>query len=277
MEIKEKKINNVVIKPIKLDQIDKSKQVGIEYVDDLYANIFLCAKKKSGKTTVLFNLLKNSINKETKVYFFVSTINKDDSYKKILQYLDKKNIYFETYDSMIDDKIDLLKELICKMKEETDEISEEEKEEEVKNAMFKYCTTVDDISVTIEKKKRKSKPRKIAPKFLIIFDDISAEIRNSQSIRSLLKMNRHMKSRIIISSQYPNDLFPDSRAQIDIWILFRGHNDEKLKLIYDSSDPTMDFERFKKLYEHSTKEPYNVFYIDTRNSTYRKNFNTLLE
>lgn len=272
MNIHEEQINDAKVKVLNVPKVDKSKQVGVEYIDELYANIFLVARKKSGKTTTLFNILKNSLNKESHVIFFVSTINKDASYKEILNYLDKKDISYQTFDSMIDGKKDRLKMLMDDLKEEVPENEEEDDKDPYDNPAYKYVSTIDEFKVTVKKRK----PQKIAPQYIFVFDDISAEIRNSQSVRALLKMNRHFKARVIISSQYVNDLFPDSRAQIDVWIVFKGHNEEKLKMIYDVSDPVIEFEEFKQLYEYATNEKYQFLLIDKNNNAYRKNFNKLI-
>lgn len=263
------KINDVKVKKINLPSIDPSKIKGYDMIPELYAQIFLCAHKKSGKTTVLFNILKNKINKDTKVFFFVGTINKDPSYKKITEYLDNKGIEHYDYNSLNIDGENMLKTVIDLMNSEIEEENKsDDDEDEEPTPILIFNDLEDDLSITIKKRK----PKKMAPKYLLIFDDISDEIRNNTDLVTLMKRNRHLQSSIIISSQYITDLQPAQRNQIDIWILFKGHNDKKIEDIYQSSDPTINIEDFKRLYHDATKEQFNFFYIDRNNGEYRKNF-----
>ena len=118
------------------------------------------------------------------------------------------------------------------------------------------------------------KPSKIAPKYVFVFDDMSAQMKKSSSVKELVKQNRHYLSKVIISSQYVTDLSPDTRAMIDIWLLLGDQNDEKLKVIYEFCDPVVEYDTFKQMFEDATKEKYHFFFIDKNNGQYRKDFNT---
>jgi hypothetical protein len=48
----------------------------------------------------------------------------------------------------------------------------------------------------------------------------------------LLKWNRHYKAKVIISSQWLHDLLPESRKQIDLFLIFKGFPAKKLAEIY---------------------------------------------
>ena len=123
-----------------------------------------------------------------------------------------------------------------------------------------------------ENEERKKKPKKICPKHIFVFDDIGNELK-LPSISHLLKINRHLKSKVIISSQYLNDLSVQGRKNIDYWILFKGQSLEKLEIIYKDADINIPFEKFVELYETATQEPYSFFYIDCREDEFRINFN----
>jgi len=123
-----------------------------------------------------------------------------------------------------------------------------------------------------DEKKKERKPKKICPKYLIIFDDLSSELR-SKSVDMLLKTNRHIKARVIISSQWINDLLPGSRRQIGTYILYGGHSEEKMLAIYENADLPISFEKFMELYKDATAEKYNFLYVDSCDGTFRKNFN----
>ena len=122
-------------------------------------------------------------------------------------------------------------------------------------------------------KKKQHKSRYLAPEYIFIFDDLGASLRDKM-IDSLLKVNRHYKAKVILSSQYVNDLSPQSRLQLDYILLFQNLPEQKLQEIYVGSDLSIDYDKFYELYKIATYKKYNFFYIDVRNETFRINFNT---
>lgn len=112
-------------------------------------------------------------------------------------------------------------------------------------------------------------------KYIAIFDDLSTELKSKQ-IDFLLKRNKNFQLNIIISSQYVADLPPTSRTQIDLWLLFKGHDKDKLEMIYKSADLNVTFEKFLELYYYATQDKYNFLYVDARLNQFRKNFNVLI-
>ena len=260
--MKTEKINNFEVKTIPKKAVDKKDILGSDLFDEIYCNVFLCAKKKSGKTNVIYNIVKKCCNKETTVYVFCPTHEKDVNWVAIKEMLDNKDIPNEFYTSIKENNN--LKELIEKLqKEENVEESSEEEEEE------KICSFEEDkYKVKIKKKK----PKKISNKYLIIFDDISTELQD-KNVSQLLKTNRHYKSKVLISSQWVHDIAPMSRRQIDTYILFGGLNNDKLEKVFENADLNIEFDVFLELYKDATKDKYNFFYVDSSNCTYRKNFN----
>lgn len=248
-QITTKILNDIKVRPIYGAGHDKKEIMGDEYFTELYSNIFLMAKKKSGKSTTLFSILKSCISKNTKVIIFSSTFFKDDTYIRMAEWLESKNIEYHSYDGLIDeDKSNLLDVAVKNMgKEESDE------EEEIK-----------------VKKVRKKK--KLTPDYIIIMDDLSSELRN-KAVASLLKKNRHLKSRVIISSQWLNDLEPASIRNLDYVLLFKGMSIEKLETLYKQLDLSIEFDKFRDLYNYATNEIYNFLYIDVVKEKFRKNFN----
>jgi hypothetical protein len=262
-----KKINDVKVKKIALPTTDTSKIKGYDMIPELYANIFICARKKQGKTVLLGNILKQCSTKDTHVIFFVSTIMKDATYKEILLALKEKKIQFTCFNSINDGIQDNLKVIVDQIKNTPPPPETPDKKEQKEPLVMRFDEDENELKITIRK------PSKIAPKYIFVFDDMSAEIKNNPNIKELLKQNRHYLSKVIISSQYVNDIAPDSRAMIDVWLLFGGHTDEKLKDIWESSDPVVEFDVFKILYNDATSEQYNFLFIDKNTGSYRKNFN----
>ena len=71
-----KKINKQTVKAIPIPNEDTRPIKGFEICEEVYANIFLCAKKKSGKTSAIFKIIKECSNKDTIIIIFCSTMQK---------------------------------------------------------------------------------------------------------------------------------------------------------------------------------------------------------
>eukprot|EP00732_Lithocolla_globosa_P000484 Lithocolla_globosa_v1_NODE_146_length_5712_cov_12.381121.p4 type:complete len:235 gc:universal NODE_146_length_5712_cov_12.381121:4394-5098(+) len=226
------KINSMVVKPLPIKTIDAANIRGYDLFPELYANIFLCARKKSGKTSTIYNILKKCADKRTKVIVFCATYQKDLSWIGIQEYLDSRSIPNEFHQSIHDQG--RLTQLISEMQNEEDESSSnsEDEEEEPPTVIFG--------GEGMKIKRKKKKPKKVSPRYIIIMDDISTELKD-KNIAQLLKTNRHFRSKVILSSQYLNDLLPMSRRQIDYYILFGGLSEQKLQEIYINADLDISF------------------------------------
>ncbi len=66
-------------------------------------NIYICAKRRSGKTVTIYNLLKKFAKSNTVVLFFVSTIYNDENYDAMRKFLDQKQIPYEEHTSIRDE------------------------------------------------------------------------------------------------------------------------------------------------------------------------------
>ena len=69
-----KQINKHRVKPIPIpSDLDKRPIKGYDICPEIYSNIFLTAKKKSGKTSALFKIMKECCDKKTIIVVFCST------------------------------------------------------------------------------------------------------------------------------------------------------------------------------------------------------------
>ena len=66
-----KEINDIKIKPVVHLALESHEILGYDYFSTLYSNIYICSKRKSGKTTLIYNILKNCTNKRSNVVFFL--------------------------------------------------------------------------------------------------------------------------------------------------------------------------------------------------------------
>ncbi len=108
MSLETRKINDIAVKPIIQSKLAKEEILGYSYFPTLYSNIYIGSKSKSGKTTLIYNILKYCTDKKTKVFFFCSPIQRDATFKKILEMLEKKGVNVITYDHIIDGNENIL-------------------------------------------------------------------------------------------------------------------------------------------------------------------------
>lgn len=248
--IKLKRINNVDIhtlidkslknKKRKINNQYKDREIlGYDFLPEPFCNVFLLAKKNSGKTTIIKELLNNILcsDLEQKVYFFVPTFDKDVIYQEIKETLENYDIDYQVFKS-IEEKSSGVNNL----KDVLDSIDETDLDN------YEYAENI------------------------FIFDDISEELNNIW-LHPLVKENRHYKSAVLMSSQYITDLTPAARSQIDFCLVFKKQSNDNLKHLYRSMDISIPFDYFYKLYKQATKGDHNFLYIDRANSLFRFNFN----
>lgn len=277
MSVKFKKINDIVIKPLHRSSTETQKVKGEKYFSEPYANIFLCAKKKSGKTNLIWNILKNCAGKDTKIIIFCATIERDDTYKQMIDCLEKRGNPVVTYMSITEERVDVLKELLTELRETV--ADEDDAEIEVPYNPFPFIKTMEEglaEEAKARKKKKAKKSKYLAPEIIFIFDDLSRELRKT-SVSMLLKSNRHYKCKTILSSQFPNDLQPEALKQLDYCILFAGHDVKKLAKFHIDLDLSIPLEKFIDIYLEATNKKYSFLYVDTVNGTFRKNMNEIIE
>ena len=258
-----KKINSHIIKPIKVPKVEPDMIKGYDLIDKLYCTIFICAKKESGKTNAIFKILKECTGKKTNLYIISSTVYNDDNWIEIVKYFENKNITINTFTSIDEANLD---DLIEDLEEEARKELEAKKNPPEEIIKPRISLNFDDH----EDEKKERKPKKIAPEYIFIFDDMSTQLR-AKSISALIKKHRHFKTKIICSSQYPNDLAPEARKNIDYWLLFGGHSEDKLLEIYNNCDLKISFPLFLQLYENETRKIYSFLFIDKNKGEFRRN------
>jgi len=278
------KINKHIVKPIPLPNADLRPVKGAEICKKPFGTIFNVAKRESGKTSVTFHFIKHCITRDTIVIIFCSSLYNDDNWIQIRKWLKKKGIETEEYTSTIDDNgVNLIQELFERLRDEAIEREKNEDENNEPTQMEKtdmICRYFDKHFRCREESEpqKEQKSKYLAPKYLIIFDDISSELKSPWLIK-LLKESRHYHARIIINSQYPLDLRPESRSQINLWLLFRGLPLEKLEAIWKDSDISIPLEHWIQGYKIATKvtdkETHPFFYADVKSNPpdLRRNFN----
>lgn len=265
--ITEQILNNVKVKPVQtgLGSWDKFNVKGFEITPNSpYWTMFICARKKSGKSSLINLITQKCIDKRTVVWVFCSTYQIDPTWKTIISNLENKNICVNAFDSIFDGKVNQLDLILNEInKGENDQNNKDTQKEK----MLIKC------SIPEEEKKKEYKPKKIACENLFIFDDIPAVMLRNPSLAKLLKVHRHSKSSVIISSQYLNDLQPQSILQLDYFIAFKSMSEEKMEKIHKLLDLSIDYEKFWEIYKRCTEEPYSFMYLSIRDELFRCRFN----
>ena len=95
----------------------------------------------------------------------------------------------------------------------------------------------------------------------------------SASITQLCKVSRHYRAKLIFSSQYLHDLQNSAIKNIDVCLIFKSFNREKLLVLFEGLDLSCSFDQFVEMYKDATHEPFNFLYVDCREGTFRRNFN----
>ena len=272
--MKEEKINTISVKPVVVPDTNEAETIkGYKIAPFKYYNMFICSKKRSGKTSLINTIIRKTTDKRTNVWVFCSTYKLDDTWKAIIQFLQDRGNNVNCFDTIIDGKVNLLDKIVQGLSE-PEEVPEKCKKEPVNLNEIKRSYDIFGKDRDEEgKPKKEYQPKKKSPKHLFIFDDISSQLKY---IDTYVKKHRHFQASTIISSQYLCDLQPSTRLQIDIFIAFKSFSQDKLEDIHKSLDLSIPFETFWQIYQHVTCEPFQFLYLNVRTEELRKNLNTRL-
>lgn len=277
--IKENKINDHKI-TVPETLIKKQLSNGLFLIED--PNIFILAKKESGKTLCVKFILEKICDENTIVIFFASQFFNDKSYKIITDMLKEKDVPYIAETSFNDKKgKSQLQKLLNYLKTQNlhllqeldpfygmDEDSEEENEEE------------DVPAYELEEGEE-------PPRLVIVIDDMSDETRHNAKLKALLKANRHMKATVILSTQAMIDVQNDCLNQMQYVLAFakipEDKKNNKLLKLYSELALSIPYEEFKALYDYATapntpgEKSHNFLFIDVSRGQFRKNFDIALE
>lgn len=272
MSFHTQQVNTILVNPIPVYHPKTQNIKGNELVPILHSTVYICGMKGSGKSNVLFTLMKHCIDERTTVVGFYSTHEQDDNWIKIKKWLDENEIPNIFFDSIKDeDGTNNLALMMDKIKE--DKVAED-KANKNKNKTESFIGNLIMASMGDEKEESEKNHGKSVPKYLFIFDDLASTLKVDKTVETLLKKHRHFKSKVFISTQYPWDLGPGARNQMDIWCLFGRFSKEKLEQIYPDFTLPYGFEGlFYPAYKTFTKEEHNFLYVNRHNGELRSNFN----
>ncbi len=153
------------------------------------------------------------------------------------------------------------------------EAEEKEHEEQSGGGKSKRDICLDAmLGMGEEIKERKEKKEKHQyPKELIILDDLGANMRNP-AVGNLLIKNRHYKSMVLLSGQHFYHLSPESRENINIWLVFKNQPEAQMMELYKAAGVTVPFEEFMKMFKECLKYKNSFFYINATDNDFRCTF-----
>lgn len=277
------KIHHRIVKPV---QTGEGKAKPVYYGDVLaepYAICAFIAKKKSGKTTLEYNMLRDCIKPGMNVYIFASTKDHDPIYGKMVELCEKKKCNVKLFNHFIDQEqgVNYL-EAFQQAKDLEAEANEAPKSIETDDIDFPAeARLIKSASAPKEKtKKKKRKSKWQLPETIIIIDDLSSSLRD-KTLTYLLTRNRHYKCKIFISMHSVVNLEPKAMEMLDNIVLFGNQSDDRVqetanKLGLHFPEDKRGKSHLINLYHKATDEPYSFLFIDRNNNQYRKNLNQII-
>ena len=235
----------------------------------------MVGRKRSGKTNVVISTIIRSAGPATKVMIFSSTVNSDPNWAEAKEMFEEMGIVYETFTSITEGKTNHLAEL-CEYLEAP---LEQESDSDADPSDIGIEIAMDGKTPEEEEAEREpetdAEPEKLAPRFIIVIDDLSTELKDPQ-VASLMKRNRHFGVEMLVGSQNYKDLIgTGARDQINYMLLWKGIRVSLLREIHAEKGPPFDFETFLAMYTAATgspEEPHQFLYCGIRDDDYRIGF-----
>lgn len=299
MTITESHLDGLDNNPIKVHKKQPPQSINKNLVP-LFFTLMAIGSKGSGKTYSVVKLLKlyekypiydDENNKlDMRVILFCPTGHSQANVVfKTLKYLDENDIHLEYSDEK-------LKEVLNDIETEKKEIEEYAEYVKAYKRFLKLKVkdlTEDDYLIlmkhNLEPIENIPKPKYDHPRInFLIFDDLVSDPQafkksHSAGLNHLTIRHRHLQTNLIFTSQYPKAIPPVIRRNIDIYVLFKFANSKSvLDGIYPEVSGVLTEEKFKELYEYSTKDPHDSFIVINHNmvkksNSYRKNWDISLD
>ena len=307
-----KKINDINVKGVNLPNLNTLPVRGKDISTDPFANFYICAKKNSGKTCLIARIIREMTDKFTRFVIICPTAEHDATYGVIIRRLRRRGCQVDVHTSLMNGKVSVFTELLNELvpqqefaqvlaapQQEESGFPDEDFGQEPEPQMLCRFDDVEPMAPirdsfgqllpaktrreniingkgAVRRKKRKktrADRKKKCCDICVIFDD-NGKAGRHKSVGDWIVKNRHFKSLNLFSSQYPNDLAPQSFQNIDRFIAFQGHSKDKLKTIHEILDVSYSFENFLRLYKIATAKKYDFMYLNVRqNLDTRQNFN----
>ena len=111
------------------------------------------------------------------------------------------------------------------------------------------------------------KSKFLADRLLVILDDQAGMFKggntNNPMVNYVIK-HRHCSSSVIIVTQAYKAIPKTIRTNCNCIIVFEIPNESELMVIYEENPEGMDYDTWKKVYQHATAEPYSFLYLNNK-------------
>jgi hypothetical protein len=259
-----KKINNINIKKIELDQDNVNYTYKDIFDSNKYFNCALIGKSQAGKSNLLYNIVWGEYDKKnkkkssliqgikkypefnTRVIIYSTNVEEDALYRKFTERLDKYEVNYKVIDNYNTIKNDL-------------------------ENMIKDMKTQKQLFMQFLEDKPKYKKINAYPLYLVIFDDF---ICTHPYMYDYMKLSRHEYCVNLICIQNFKKIYHSARDQLQ-YLIILDMSLKYLQEIYEEyfSNKTT-FDEFYKIYcDVKKNNKYNFLFINTTNNKLRINFN----
>lgn len=234
------------IAPIKLTEYGcRQSKYGEHVVPKLPTRATILAPSFSGKTVLISNLIldvyRGCFNR---IYIFSPTINIDDNFKPVKDYIakeikphEKEQIYFDHYNP------EDLQAIIDKQYK----VIEYQKSQGHKQ-LFGIAIFIDDFAESVE--------------FL----------RNSKLLHALYTKGRHANISTVTSVQMYKSLAPIIRKNATVIFIFRLRNQGDMEAVLEELSALADKKTIQKIYNIATERPHSFLYVNLMSYDINKMF-----
>jgi len=293
----EKKNFKVTPLPIKTNQICSA----FPYLfTNPYSNCCIIGSKCTGKTTLLYNILKEACKEGMNVIIFCPTVKSDDAYQEIIKLMNKRKVNLQVFTHFIDpetgiNRIDAIIEgidndMIDKLEEQSRQIIVKRKIDPQLARIMQFCNvgipaisqSVEEIPEKVEKKiNKKIKTTNLRPETIILIDDLSSSLTKHRILYKCFTANRHRKLMVLVASHSCIDLEPSAYLQLDYLVLYPNLPTDKIldlntKIgLSDETDTNKSNKLLTKYFEATKKgkSKYDFLLIRKKENTFFRNFN----
>ena len=259
----------------------------------------IIAPKGAGKTTLIVNLLYWYRGYFQDIYIFSPTVKSDEKWDWLKeQKLLSENKPLKKWIKQEQTRRNgvLNNEIVGKpqISSELEHRNTNEKEEfdgKIPEDNFYHHYTEEDLDkILIRQKnlidvlKKHDKPKYLADRILLIFDDLVGSALFSNAKDNLFKgfntRHRHFSASVIMVSQGYKEIPRTIRTNWSALILFEIANDKEVLCIYEENTMGLKIKPWIQIFEHCTKEPYGFMYLNAkgeRGKRVMKNFDNFVQ
>ena len=240
MKVTQLQGRGIIVPKIKNPDMEGHRPAGYEFFPLFCPSVLILAKKQSGKTTTLWNILMRRLTRKHKLIVFCSTIHKDPTWNDVIfPWLDKHKISYVAETNFVGKDANGLKYNLLK-----------------------------DLMTIIETKPEQP--------LILVIDDLSPDLKND-GLLALLKQSKHLNMSVFILTQYLNDLAPSGLSQLDNVLVFPRQGSKKIQELHSKLELAVSLQKFREMYHYATNEQHSFLYIQRDPESYRKNFDKLIE